>query len=145
MTHIEHTVLIQAPVEKVFSYAADYRTWSEWFEGVSDFKSTGTISQGNGARYSYKAQLLGVSAAVETEIHDFEVNRGWKGTATKGMPHRTQWIFERVDEGMRFTYILEYQMPVPLLGPILDSLFMKPAWKKLIQKSLNNLAAHFRG
>ncbi len=35
MIRIEHSTIIQAPVEQVFGYAADYRKWREWYEGVS--------------------------------------------------------------------------------------------------------------
>jgi len=61
MTHIEQSVIIPAPVEQVFSYAADYRTWTEWLQGVSEFKATTAITQGNGARYAYKARVIGLS------------------------------------------------------------------------------------
>ena len=40
MTRIEHSVVIQAPVEEVFRYAADYQKWQEWYVGVSDVKTT---------------------------------------------------------------------------------------------------------
>jgi len=40
MTRIEHSVVILAPIEQVFSYAADYQKWSEWYEGVSGVKTT---------------------------------------------------------------------------------------------------------
>ena len=143
MTRIEQSVIIQAPVEQVFSYAADYQKWTEWFEGVSDFKATTPVTQGNGARYAYKARMMGVSASVETEIHDFVQNAGWTGVATKGMPHRTHWIFEPVGHDTKFTYALEYQLPVPLVGSLLDSLFMRPQWHKIIENSLNNLRRHF--
>lgn len=143
MTHIEHTVTIEAPVEQVFSYAADYQKWSQWFEGVSDFTPTTDITQGNKSRYSYKARLLGVSAKVETEIHDFVPNRGWTGIATRGMPHKTFWKFEPDGANTKFTYALEYKLPVPLLGALLDFIFMKPQWNRIILNSLNNLKQHF--
>lgn len=143
MTRIERTVIIDAPVEEVFRYAADYRTWDRWFEGVSDFRPTTHITQGNGARYAYKARLLGVSASVETEIHDFVDSRGWTGTATKGMPHRAFWHFEPAGRSTRFTYALEYRLPVPLVGPLLDALFIKSQWTKVIAGSLDNLRNHF--
>ncbi len=143
MTHIEHTITIEAPIEEVFNYAADFRKWSEWFDGVSDFKATTKITQGNGARYAYKARLMGFSARIETEVRDFIPNRGWRGIATRGMAHRTFWNFEQVGNGTRFTYALEYQLPIPLLGSLLDSLFMKPQWDKIITNSLNNLRRRF--
>ncbi len=139
MTRIEYSIAIEAPVEHVFHYAADYRKWHEWFEGVSNFNPTTEITQGNGARYAYKATLMGVSVSVETEVHNYVINRGWTGVATKGMPHRTEWIFEQVDKGTKFTYALEYSLPIPLLSSWIDSIFMKPLWTKIITSSLNNL------
>ena len=143
MTRIEHTIVIDARIEKVFNYASDHRKWDEWFEGVSAFNPTTAITRGNGARYAYKARLMGVSASVETEVHGFIENRGWTGVATKGMPHRTYWTFTPTSAGTRFTYALEYQLPIPLLGPLLDSLFMRAQWDKIIVTSLENLRKRF--
>ena len=34
---------------------------------------------------------------------------------------------------------MTYKMPIPILGNILDKLFMIPAWEKIIEKPLQNL------
>jgi len=143
MIRIEKSVEIPAPVEQVFSYAADYRKWPEWFEGVSDVENTTAVSQGDGARYAYNVRILAVTARVETEIHDFVQNRGWKGVSTKGVPHRTKWVFERTGAATRFTYVVEGHLPVPLLGSLCDSLFLGPQWDKIVQHSLDNVKQHF--
>ena len=59
MTRIEASAIIPAAPEEVFRYASDWQKWAEWFEGVSDFQPTTKIVRGNGARYAYKARLLG--------------------------------------------------------------------------------------
>lgn len=143
MARIEHCIIIKAPISQVFDYAADYQKWAEWFQGVSHFRPTTSVSRGNGARYAYKARMMGLSVSVETEVRNFEPNRGWTGVATKGMPHQTHWLFEPVEGGTKFTYALEYQLPIPLIGSLLDSAFMKPQWDKIIRTSLNNLRKHF--
>jgi hypothetical protein len=143
MTRISRSVLIDTPLKEVFEYASDWRVWADWFEGVSSFRPTTEVVRGNGARYEYKAQLMGIPARVETEIHDFVENSGWTGVATKGMPHRTQWIFESEDDGTRFTYLLEYEFPVPFLGPLIDRYFLKREWCRILEKSLQNLRQHF--
>jgi len=143
MTRIEGTVEIAALVEEVFAYAADWKRWADWFVGVSGFESTTEITQGTGARYAYRAKMMGIPAKVETEIHDYVENSGWRGVGTRGMPHATRWIFEGRDSSTRFTYVLEYELPVPLIGALLDSLLMKPAWRRVIDTSLENLKRHF--
>jgi uncharacterized membrane protein len=144
MKRVEHSVVIQSPVDKVFAYASDYRQWPEWYEGVSEFKPTTQLTRGNGTRYAYKARMMGMRATVETEIHDFAQDRGWTGVGTKGLPHRTYWIFEPLGTDTRFTHALEYKVPVPLLGPLFDAL-LEREWKKILSKSLDNLKRHFEG
>ena len=144
MARIEKSISIPAPVNEVFAYASDYQKWEEWFEGVSGFKPTTETTRGNGTRYAYKAKMMGLSIGVETEILDYIENVGWNGRATKGMPHKTFWIFESVDEGTKMTYGLEYEMDIPLIGKWLDNTFMKPQWEKIINTSLENLKKQFQ-
>jgi hypothetical protein len=145
MRRIEANIDIDAPVSDVFTFASDWRRWEDWWEGVRKFRPTTKVTRGNGTRYAYKARLAGVPVSVETEIHEFRENLGWKGISTKGPPHRTQWVFEARGEKTRFTYILEYDLPWPLLGPILDSLLMRPGWQRILGHSLRNLKIHFEG
>lgn len=143
MTRIESSIDIAAPVEEVFAFASDWKHWEDWFEGVSDFRPTTAVEQGSGARYAYKARMMGISVNVETEIYDFVQNAGWRGVATKGIPHKTYWIFEPVGNSTKFTYALEYKLPLPLVGFLLDSLIMKLQWDRIISNSLKNLRDHF--
>jgi len=40
MTRIEKSIVINKPVDEVFLYVSDWEKWSDWFEGVSDFRPT---------------------------------------------------------------------------------------------------------
>ena len=71
-------------------------------------------------------------------------NKGWSGHRIKGVPHKTTWVFEDLEGRTKFTYIAEYSLPIPILGPILFVLFTNPAWRRILEKSLNNLKAHFQ-
>lgn len=143
MSKVESSVKIPLPVEDVFPYVSDYKKWEEWFEGVSDFKPTTETTRGNGTRYAYKAKMMGLNVGVETEIFDFVENQGWKGKSIKGMPHTTYWIFESIEGGTKFTYALEYELEIPLVGNWLDKTFMEPQWNKIINNSLENLKNMF--
>ena len=144
MKRISKSILIQASCEEVFSYASDYRKWKDWFVGVSNVRPTTEKTTGNGARYAYKVRMMMFPVGVETEISDFVINKGWKGKATKGTPHQTQWIFETVESGTNFTYVLDYDIPVPILGSLLDRLILRPQWNKIVENSLRNLKHNFQ-
>lgn len=139
MTRVEATVRIGAPLAEVFAYASDWRKWEDWWDGVSDFKPTTELTRGNGTRYAYKAWIAGVTLNLETEIHEFKENVGWTGLAIKGPPHRTQWIFEDCGDSTKLTYVLCYSLPVPVLGPLLDVVLMRPGWRRRLEKSLQRL------
>jgi uncharacterized membrane protein len=143
MTRVESSVLVPAPLPDVFAYASDWRKWSEWFEGIAGCQPTTEGTRGNGTRYAYTARVMGFRARVVTEITEFAENVGWTGIARKGMPHRTHWRFEGFGNQTRFTYGLDYHVPVPLLGALIDSLLLKPQWQRIIQASLANLQRHF--
>jgi uncharacterized membrane protein len=145
MTRLEASVEVNAPIEEVFAFASDWRHWEDWWEGVSSFKPTTELTRGNGTRYAYKAWMAGLTVNLETEIHDFQENVGWRGVVSKGMPHRTQWLFVAKGDTTGLTYILEYELPVPLLGALVDSLLMRPGWRGRLERSLRNLKRHFEG
>ena len=145
MTRVEASVEVNAPLQDVFAFASDWRRWDDWWEGVSGFHPTTEITRGNGTRYAYKAWIAGLALNLETEIHDFVENVGWRGMVTRGVPHRTQWVFEGKGKATRLTYILEYSLPVPVLGPLADSLLMRPGWRRRLERSLRNLKIHFEG
>jgi uncharacterized membrane protein len=143
MSRLELSVLVPALPPVVFAYASDWQRWSEWFEGVSGFRSIGEVPRGNGARYAYKARLGIFRAEVVTEIADFVENVGWTGIGRKGMPHTTHWSFEPCGDQTRFTYALEYQIPVAVLGRLIDSFLLKPQWRRTIETSLANFRRQF--
>ena len=146
MTRVEASVEVNAPVKEVFAYASDWpRFGGEWWQGVSDFRPTTEVTRGTGTRYAYKAWMAGIAMNLETEIHDLVENVGWKGEATKGPPFQARWVFEDRGGTTRLSCTVEYSLPLPLLGPLLDSLLMRPRWQRMLERSLLNLKAHFEG
>jgi uncharacterized membrane protein len=139
MTEIKRSIIIKAPVEKVFEYTSDYQTWSDWYEGVSNFKPITEITRGNGTKYIYKAKLFGINATVGTEITQFKDNEGWIGKSFKGFGHKTQWTFKKSNGDTEFTHGLTYKVPWYLGGKFSDKKFLKPAWITIVENSLQNL------
>lgn len=94
--------------------------------------------------YAYKMWVLGLPFKAQTEVYNFVENKGWSGHRIKGVPHKTTYVFEDLDPHTRFTTIIYYSLPIPILGPVLCSLLFNKAWCRILAKSLNNLKAHFQ-
>ena len=139
MTEIIRSIIIEAPIERVFQYASDYQKWPEFYEGVSDFNPITETTRGNGTKYIYKAKIFGMNNIVGTEITEFRENGGWIGKSFKGLEHKTQWIFKKSNSNTEFTHGLSYKCPWYMGGKFVDNKFVEPAWIKIIEKSLQNL------
>jgi len=144
MPTLDRSIVIEAPIDEVFRYAADWRTWPDWYAGFTDVSPTTEIERGNGAIYAYKMWVLGVPFKTQTEVHNFVENEGWSGRRKRGVPHRTTYVFEDLTPHTRFTTSIFYSLPIPIFGPVLCSLFFNRAWRRILEKSLNNLNARFQ-
>ena len=139
MSEIKRSIFINAPVEKVFKYASDFKKWPDFYEGVSDFKPITKVTYGNGTKYIYKAKIFGMNATVGTEITQFKENEGWIGKSFKGFGHKTLWIFKKSNGNTEFTHGLSYEVPWYMGGKFSDNKFLMPAWIKIVENSLQKL------
>ena len=139
MTEIKKSILINAPVNKVFDFASNYLKWPDFFVGISAIRPITKITNDNGARFLYKVQLMGLKVTVGTEFHQYKRNEGWIGKSFKGLDAQTQWIFKELNGKTAFTYIQRYKLPFYMGGDLFDKLFIMPQWIKIIDISLNNL------
>lgn len=136
---IKRSVRIEAPVEKVFQYASDYRKWPIFYEGVSDVKAITETIRGDGAKFIYKAKVMGMKVTVGTEFHQYKQNKGWIGISFKGVNHRTQWVFEESGNSTEFTHAVSSNLPWYMGGRFLEEKVLAPEWEKIVEHSLQNL------
>jgi len=110
-----------------------------FFEGLYDWHVKSGARMGDGFRISYNVKILGVETKIEMKVDEFIENKGWISNSTDGPKTRGEWRFAPNNGGTRFTYVLDYKMPMPGIGGILDKLLVRKTWVRLIDKSLENL------
>ena len=139
MTEIVQSIKINAPVGEVFNYVSDYQNWEEFYDGISNVKPITENTKTIGSKFIYTIKTMGIPFTVGTEFRNFVKNEGWTGKSFKGVEHRTQWLFKEVDGITEFTHAVSYRLPLYFGGSLFDVLFMRSAWKKTIDRSLQNL------
>lgn len=139
ITKIEKSIGINAPVEKVYDFAADWQNSAKFYEGIYDLKPTTEKTRGEGARFVYKTKALGREYETEYEVSNVIENEGWIGTSITGVETKEQWIFAPLDDRTKVTHVVEYKPPLRIVGGVIDALFMKRRWEGNIEKSLHNL------
>ena len=130
MAKNQHSVVIAAPVEKVFAFAADFENDPRWRTEVQEMHYTSGRPVGVGTQAVETARVLGLRLETTTVTTDYEKNRRVTAKSVSGpVPIVASRDFEAVPSGTRFTYTLEGDTSSVLLfrliRPILTRWYQK--------------------
>lgn len=140
MTKIEKSVIIGVPLEKVYAFAVDWRSLKRYFVYVDDIKPTTEKTIGEGARFTLRVKFLGRMMTSEWECTEHVEKVGWTFNVTlMGRTAVKRWRFASVNSSTKVTFTLEYKPSPPLIGQLFDVLLIKPEWKRLYERSFNEL------
>ncbi|MEV5001452.1 SRPBCC family protein [Nocardioides sp. LML1-1-1.1] len=89
---VEHSVEIDAPVEKVFAYVDDFTHTKDWMYGLSRIEPVGEQLTGVGAQYDGTMQV-GVPLKSRIECTAWERDRLIELTSVKGIRNTQRWSF----------------------------------------------------
>ncbi len=142
MGRLEHSLEIEAPLEKVFAFWADPKNLEKFSPEDAEIE-VGVTSEGPlgvGSTWHVSGVLAGRKLELEQEYAEFEENRRLTLRQTKGDMKRfdTTMVFEATDKGTKMTMTQDYELPYSVLGKIMDKLkagkdlerFMKTANEK---------------
>jgi len=139
LSEINRSVVIDASAEEVFDFTDDWRNLPEYQPGIKDWQPTTEKTRGEGARFSYTTKELGMEFDIETEIIEVSLNekRAWK--TVSGADIEAQWFFEPLNGRTKTTYILDYDLPIPIIGNIIDVLLVRERREIWVEDMLQNL------
>jgi uncharacterized membrane protein len=143
MAHIEGSVRIKAPVEEAFRYVSDWQHVGDFYEGIQKYRPVGEVECGDGAKFecSRRVPVLGELDYV-MEMSDFVENHGWTFRSVEGISLEEHWWFEDLPGWPRETklnYDLKYKVPVPVVGGLVDRIFVKRKWEECLGHCLRNI------
>ena len=141
MTKVETSVIIEAPLEKVYAYASDWRNYKRYFVYVRDVWPTTEKTIGEGAGLGLKVRFRGLPLTGQWRGVDETQNVGWTFDAKlMGLWARKRWAFTPVNGFTRATFTLEYEPPRPqVIGRLFDALLIRPEWERLCKRSFEML------
>jgi uncharacterized protein YndB with AHSA1/START domain len=131
--HLEYTIVINQPVEKVFNYVSNPANLPEW-QGppvkIRDLQGSTPGELREGDRFTTILQFLGRRYETPTEVSTYEPNRRLSYRGTGGpVPTQMTFICEEVPGGTRFTHSQEVE-PGGFFG-LVESVFEIEAKRQL--------------
>jgi uncharacterized membrane protein len=143
MAKIKKSILVEAPLDKVWGVATDANRWSSWYAGLSDVVQM-TGDGGVGSVVEQKYLMAGIEFPVSTEVLEADLgsNRGkWKGTIGGPLAGEQTWTYSMEGTGTRVAVDMEYSVPGSVLGKFADRLVLERMQANSMEQTLENLKA----
>lgn len=137
---IEQSVLIDAPLEKVFAYYAETENLPEIWPSLLEVKEVQRTPEGWVKCFKWVYKMAGMRFEGSSEITVHEPNRRTVAENRGGIESTIETIFEDEGDKTRMTYHVQYRVPIPLLGKVAER-FLHKTNENEIEIILANLKA----
>jgi hypothetical protein len=137
MARIEVSVEIKRPVEKVFAYTTDAKSWSKWQSVIPKAEQTSQGQVGVGTTFKGVSHMMGVNMKWTAQATEYALNKSFgKVITSAGMIIKQHNTYDPTVGGVKFTiaYDITVRGPFKLFSPMLIS-----TMRKELKKSLGNL------
>jgi uncharacterized membrane protein len=124
MAKLEKSVMIKAPVEKVFAFMADPKNYPEIWPSMVEVKDVKPLPAG-GNTFSWTYKMAGMRFEGVSETTEYIANQRTGTESKKGIPSKFTWIYKPEAGGTQLTVQVEYTVPVPLLGKLAEAFIIK--------------------
>lgn len=124
MAKLEQTIVIRAPVEKVFNFMADPRNLPEIWPSMLEVRKVTTNPNG-GVDFEWVYKMAGLKFDGASITAEFVKNKYSETRSTKGIESIFRWNYESIAEGTRLHLEVEYKIPIPLIGKLAEAVIVK--------------------
>jgi hypothetical protein len=137
MARIEECVEIKHPIDKVFAYTTDAKSWSEWQSIIPEAEQTSAGSVGVGTTFKGISRMMGLSLKWTAKVTEYEPNGHFgKNITSAGLIVEQHNTYIPIEEGLKFTIV--YDMKVRGLFKLFSPM-LKSSMRKELKKRLSNL------
>lgn len=142
MTHVRMSAHFEAPIERVFELASDFKRYPEWNVNYTEVKEiTGPTDQ-VGTRVHSVIKVFGRLMDGWGEIVEVERPHLLKLTGSDaGGSFTLVYRFTPDTTGTKAEFEFDYELPAGILGHIVDRLFVERAVERDLEHSLANAKA----
>jgi uncharacterized protein YndB with AHSA1/START domain len=137
MARIEESVEIKRPVDKVFAYTTEAKSWPKWHPFIPESEQTSQGPISVGTTFKGVNRMMGLSMKWTAKATEYEPNKKWGKTITCGsMIIEDHLTFEPIEKGTRFTLVYDMKVGgfLKLFSPMIVS-----SMRKEPKKALSNL------
>jgi coenzyme Q-binding protein COQ10 len=139
MTRIEKSTLIRASPEKIGSIA-QFDRLPEWQAEWKSVEWTSEEKNKVGSTLHLVGEVSGFKSEIDLELTEFVENEkaAWR-TIGGNMTGIGSMTFSPVEDGTKFSMVIDYELPYSVLGKLIDKLRVRKAIDKSYDEALKRL------
>ena len=123
MARLEKSVTINTPVGKVFSYITNPMNQLEYTPGMTEVRDI--VGEGVGQRFRWTYKMMGIPLKGESEVTEYVANQRYVEKSKGGIDSTWTWTFKPEAQRTLLNLVVEYTIPIPVLGKIGERLVMR--------------------
>lgn len=124
MASIKKSILVQAPVEKLYDYLNDPAKLIEYWPGMLEVNDIQPLPNG-GSIFKYVARMVGVRLEGTSEDTEIIPLKRMVSVTRGGVDAKIIWELEPGGEGTLVHLEEEYTVPVPVIGKLAEAVVVK--------------------
>ena len=137
MAIIEESINIKSPVNKVFLYTVEIKSWPKWFSLIIEAEQTSQGQVGIGTTFTATNKGMGMKVKFTGKVTGYEPYKTWsKELVNRNTIYNIRYNFDSIEGGTKVTQ----QFDIKLSGfmKLFSSMIVKPT-RKQMKVALNNL------
>lgn len=124
MAKIEKTIVINAPVEKIFTYISDPANLPSIWPSMEKVEDIVQLPNG-GTSFKWIYKMAGMHIEGASETIEFVANQRVISKSKGGIESTFTWEFKPEAGGARVNLQIEYSVPIPVLGKLAEVVIIK--------------------
>ena len=118
MSAIQKEIIINTPVEQAFEFVADTPNLVEVWPSLIHIGEWGRDEKGMGS-FTYTYQMAGFKYSGTNRDVEFIKNSKIVTKSEGGMAATITWQFDPMPEGVKVTFVGDYDVNIPLVGKVI--------------------------
>jgi uncharacterized membrane protein len=124
MAKLSKSILINAPVEKIFDYMNDPTNMPEIWPSMVEVSNVKELPNG-GVCFNFVYKMAGVRLEGVSEDTEWVRNQRTVSKSSGGIDAVATLIYEPTEAGTRVTVEDEYRVPIPVVGKLAESVITR--------------------
>ena len=139
MPTLENSITIAAPIEHVFHLACDIEHIPEWFVGSSEFGNVIQTDNMLGSTWDWNYRILGWRCKGQARLVECDQPHRSATEIEGDVAARFVWNYRPVNAETLVEGMVDYAVPMGLIGRLADALLARRTFARNLQSSLENL------